>query len=140
MVIYRNPPRVLYIESYQASCEMVGQMLWVEKFDCEFTIANTPSQALILTGSKSFDLCILEYRLPEMTGVELCRRIRKTDPVTPILFFTVESRQIERNTAFAAGATDYLVKPYDLPVLVDTVKRLLFGRAEVPSYKLQVSM
>lgn len=118
-------PRVLYIENYQDSCELIGHMLSVEKHDCEFTIANTPSQALFLIDGGRFDLYILEYRLPEMTDVELCRRIRRTDNETPILFFTIVSRQNEREVAFAAGATEYLVKPYDLPVLVETVKRLL---------------
>lgn len=136
----RQNPRILYIESYRASCELIEEMLSVEKFDCEFTIASTPRQALVLIGKGSFDLYILEHRLPEMTGVELCRRIRETDPVTPILFFTVESRETIRNTAVAAGATAYLIKPYDLPVLVDTVKRLLTGRAVAPSDDLQISM
>ena len=121
-------PRILYIEDYQNSCELVGQMLWVEKFDCSFTIAHTPSHALSLIGDQPFDLYILEYRLPEMTGVELCRRIRLTDAETPILFFTVISREAERNVAFAAGANQYLTKPYDLPILVETVKQLLSSK------------
>ena len=121
-------PCILYIENYQNSCELVGQMLLVEKFDCCFESANTPSQALALIANNPFDLYILEYRLPEMTGVELCRQIRKSDAEAPILFFTVVSSEAERNVAFAAGATKYLTKPYDLPILVETVKQLLLRK------------
>ena len=122
---FNSNPRILYIENPTNSCDLVGQMLWVEKYNCDFTIANTPSQALFLIDNQPFDLYILEYRLPEMTGVELCRQIRKTDRTTPILFFTVVSRTDDRDVALAAGANEYLLKPYDLPNLVETVKRLI---------------
>lgn len=125
-------PRILYVEDYQDSCELVEQMLWVEKYECDFTVAKTPTRALSLIEKEPFDLYILEYRLPEMTGVELCRRIRKADSQTPILFFTVVSRSDDRNVAIAAGANEYLLKPYDLPNLVDTVKRLLSTNPDIP--------
>lgn len=118
-------PRILYVEDYQDSCELVSMLLAVEKCDYNFSIANTAREALDLIGKQSFDLYILNYRLPEMSGVELCRRIRQTNSVTPILFFTGMARPADRHVAMAAGADEYLVKPDNLDKITTTVKRLL---------------
>ncbi len=119
------PQRILYVEDYEDSCELVRIMLASEKRGYIFSTTKSAFEALDLIEKESFDLYILDYWLPEMSGVELCCRIRQTDAATPILFFTGMARPADRGVGMAAGADEYLVKPDDLDKLTVTVKRLL---------------
>jgi DNA-binding response OmpR family regulator len=106
-------------------CEIITQLL--KEMNENFVVTNAPSpdKALDLIEKQSFDLFILESRLPGMCGDELCKRIRQKDSQTPILFYTGMARPVDRSTALAAGATAYLVKPEGLDVLPNTVQKLL---------------
>jgi len=117
--------RILCIESYLESCELVSQLLFIEKHNFDFTVTHSPNRALALLGKEPFDLYIVKSRLPEMTGVELCRRIRKTDAETPILFLTGKNRASESRVALAAGVSEYLILPVSLSKLTARVKQLL---------------
>jgi CheY-like chemotaxis protein len=117
--------RILAVESYMESCELISRMLFVEKHNFDFTVTHSPSRALSLIKEQSFDLYIVKSRLPEMTGVELCRRIRKADSEAPILFLTGKTRLSECRVAIAAGVSEYLILPVDLEKLTTKVKELL---------------
>lgn len=116
--------RILCIDD-EEHCEIITQLLkgTGEKF--VVTNAGNSDQALDLIERQSFDLFILESRLPGMTGDELCKQIRRKHSQTPIVFFSGMARPIDRSTALAAGANAYLVKPDGLETLPETVHRLL---------------
>jgi CheY-like chemotaxis protein len=118
-------PRILYIDDYSDSCKLIDILLYTEKCKYSFSIANSPSEALELIASEPFNLYILENKLPEMTGVELCRKIRQTDKQTPILFFSGKARPFDRETSLNAGATEYLVKSDDRERITETIRELL---------------
>lgn len=118
-------PRILCVENYLESCELISQMLFVEKYNFDFTVTHSPKRALSLIKEESFDFYVVKSRLPEMTGVELCRRIRQTDRETPILFLTGKSRASECRVALAAGVSEYLILPVTLEKLTAKVRRLL---------------
>jgi DNA-binding response OmpR family regulator len=105
-------------------------MLSHDNADYKITAVPTPFEALNLISQKPFDLFVFDYQLPEMSGVELCRRIRETDQQTPILFFTGMAGNDERNIALSAGASHYLVKPNDLEKFTETVRLLLNEKQE----------
>ncbi len=105
--------------------ELIHLLLNYDENIYDLTTASTARDALELNASQSFDLYILDYLLFDLTGIELCRRIRQFDLRTPIMFFTGMARSIDRATAMAAGASDYLVKPNNLDRLQETTKRLL---------------
>jgi len=117
-------PRILYVDDNKDSCEMISLMLHLADDSYQVSTVST-QQSLALIESQSVDLYILDYALPEMTGIELCRRIRQTGSQTPVLFYSAMARETDRNEAIAAGATEYLVKPNDLDKLTETIKRLL---------------
>lgn len=117
--------KILCVESYLESCELISRMLFVEKTNFDFTITHSPARALSLIAEQSFDLFIVKSRLPEMTGVELCRRVRKTQSIAPILFLTGKNRASEARVALAAGVDEYLILPVSLEKLTDKVKQLL---------------
>jgi CheY-like chemotaxis protein len=121
---------ILFIDDDEDSCELMSVMLSYADADYKVTSVLTAFEALNLIAQKSFDLLVVDYKLPEMSGVELCRRIRSTDRQTPILFFTGMASSNDRNIALAAGATSYLVKPNDLDKFTDTVKQLLNERGQ----------
>ena len=117
--------RILAVESYLDCCELISQLLFVEKHNFDITVTHSPARALSLIKEQSFDLYIVKSRLPEMTGVELCRRIRKADADTPILFLTGKTRLSECRVALAAGVNEYLILPVALEKLTSKVKELL---------------
>lgn len=120
-----RPPRILCVDDDADNREMIEAMLRFSGDDFEFASAATPDEGLRLAATERYDLYLLDYRFARMSGVEVCRALRQTDAVTPILFFTCEAREVERQEAMAAGADAYLIKPDDLKKLTDTVRQLL---------------
>lgn len=84
--------RILCVEDDKDSCSLIEFMLRHEDDGCVVTSAQTAEEAIDLIERQFFDLHIFDYWLPEMTGIELCEKIRQTDKQTPILFFTAMAR------------------------------------------------
>lgn len=89
--------------------------------------ASNAAEALKYSMCHAPDLVLLDIGLPDINGVELCRRLRSypANATTPILFATVSNDIESKIAAFDAGADDYLVKPFDLQELNLRVKVLL---------------
>jgi DNA-binding response OmpR family regulator len=119
--------RILCVDDDKDTCEMLSLMLKMADYSCAVKSAASAQEALNYLESESFDLYLLDYRLPDMTGIDLCSRIRQTDKQTPIMFFSAMARDIDRKTAIIAGANEYLVKPNDLERFTETVGQLLSG-------------
>jgi CheY-like chemotaxis protein len=117
--------RILYVDDDKDSRELVEFVIKRLSRNYEITTVGSSAEALALLNFQPFDLYILDYRLAEMNGVELCRRIRQTDVSTPVMFCTAMSNQSAREDAMDAGANDYLVKPVDIDILIETVEKLL---------------
>ena len=118
-------PRILYIDGSGDGGALGSMLRHFETGAYRVSTVATPNEALELIASEPFDLFILEHCLSEMSGVELCRRIRQTDRKTPILFFAGRTRRVESDVSLAAGATEYLVEPVSEEYLIETVRRLL---------------
>lgn len=124
--------RILYVDDDRDSCDLMGLLLQREYEDCEVVAAESAEEAVELMQDLSFDLFILDWRLPKTSGVELCRMIRKADEGVPIMFYSAMARPADRTVARSAGANAYLVKPNDLEVLADTVRWLLEENRQSP--------
>lgn len=120
-----QPPSILYVDDNCDACEMMSLMLKFSDDRIRVKTISDAAEAVALIAQESFDLYILDYTMPQMTGVELCRRIRETDGSTPILFYSGRTLPADRAAALAAGATNYLVKPNDLDQLLSTACRLV---------------
>lgn len=116
---------ILCVDDDKDSCELITFMLKSASDNFEVSAVSSPSEAVDLITEKSFDLYILDYRLPGMSGIELCQLIRSNDDETPILFFSAMAFEKDRKEALEAGANAYLVKPNDVGIFTETVQKLL---------------
>jgi two-component system, OmpR family, response regulator ResD len=115
--------RVLYVEDQEDMRFLMKIILDHNGFDA--VTASTGRQALELARTEAFDLFMLDSRLPDMSGEELCRQIRTQNRHTPVLFFSGLADKSDRQAAFSAGAQGYVVKPADPEVIIKAVNSAL---------------
>jgi two-component system response regulator ResD len=101
------------------------QMLLSEE-DYEVHTAATMEEACKMAGETRYDLYVLDKRLPDGTGVELCETLTTITPNVPCIFYTGDAYEIHRREAFAAGAAAFVAKP-DIEGLINAVHQLLAG-------------
>jgi DNA-binding response OmpR family regulator len=87
-------------------------------------VAGTGSAALTSVASEMPSMIVLDLNLPDMDGIEICRRIRKTSDV-PILMLTARDEDVDKIIGLEVGADDYLTKPFNPRELVARVKSVL---------------
>ena len=98
-----NPKcRVLCVDDHRDTSEML-QMLLAEE-DYVVHTAATVEEACKMAGETRYDLYVLDKRLPDGTGMELCETLMKISPAVPCIFYTGDAYEIHRREAFAAGA------------------------------------
>jgi two-component system phosphate regulon response regulator PhoB len=109
--------RVLIVDDDPDIREVVSLML-----ESVGLIVSTATSA-----AGSFDLLVLDWNLPRMTGIDLCRTIRKEAALStlPVLFLTANASSQDMVDAFASGADDYVVKPFRAPELGARIFSLL---------------
>ena len=111
-------PRVLCVDDDEDSRVMLTALL---KFALiEATAVGTAAQALSSIQTERFDLYLLDARLPDLDGFELCRRMRAFHPHTPILFFSGAAYADDMKRGIEAGADAYVIKP-DLDGLLGSI-------------------
>lgn len=96
---------------------------------CEVYSASDGLKGLKLAEEGQFDLIILDLMLPGLNGMEICRRIRQRDRITPILMLTARSEEIDKVMGLETGADDYLTKPFSIREFIARVK-VIFRRKE----------
>ena len=114
--------RVLCVDEHHDTSEVLELVLSREDYEVE--TAGTMEEACRLAASKPFDLYVLDRRLPDASGLELCNRLQEITPGVPCIFYTGDAYELHRREAFAAGAAAYVAKP-DIDGLIDAVQRLL---------------
>jgi DNA-binding response OmpR family regulator len=90
-------------------------------------------------SSETFHLIILDIMLPDLSGIEICRRIRAVDGRTPILILSSLSEETDKVTALELGADDYLTKPFGIFELMARVKALLRRQGDVGAAEAAVT-
>jgi DNA-binding response OmpR family regulator len=89
---------------------------------CQVVITRDGLSALEETQRNQYDLIILDLMLPNIDGLEVCRRIRKQSDYTPILMLTSKSSELDRVLGLEVGADDYVTKPFSIRELIARVK------------------
>jgi two-component system phosphate regulon response regulator PhoB len=117
--------RVLVVDDDDAIRDMVAAML--EAVGLTVQTASSAEDALAQLRADAFDLVVLDWNMPRMTGIELCRALRQKPGLAslPVLFLTANAGTSDMVEAFAAGADDYVVKPFRAPELGARIFSLL---------------
>src|SRR6202521_6300108 len=102
-------PRVLCVDDDEDSRVMLITLLRLALIEAR--AVGTAAQALSSIQTERFDLYLLDARLPDLDGFELCRRMRAFDPHTPILFFSGAAYEADKKRGIEAGADGYVIKP-----------------------------
>jgi two-component system catabolic regulation response regulator CreB len=115
-------PRVLLVEDEPAIADTLVYALGTECF--EVTHALTGAEALAAVDKETFDFAILDIGLPDMTGLDVCRRLRETSSI-PVLFLTARDSEVDRILGLELGGDDYVTKPFSPREIVARVRAIL---------------
>ena len=115
--------RILRVEDHTDTAEMMK--VWLEMSHYEVTLARTAAEGFQRACSEHFDLCLLDSRLPDESGFELCRRICDLAGHAPVMFISSDAYETDKRRGLTAGALAYLTKPIDVEALEITMTRLI---------------
>ena len=115
--------RILIVEDEQEAAGVLARGLREHAFAVD--TAADGQQALEQIGVNDYDLIVLDILLPGVSGLEVCRQVRRAGEAAPILMLTARGEPDERVAGLDAGADDYLPKPYHFPELLARVRALL---------------
>ncbi|MBK7897816.1 MAG: response regulator [Candidatus Promineifilaceae bacterium] len=117
--------KILIAEDDQDIRELVVLTLQFGGFDV--TPVEDGSLAVEKAKTESFDLILMDVRMPRMTGYEACRRLKEMDATKdiPIIFLSAKGQEQEIQTGIDAGAADYILKPFAPDTLVNTINKVL---------------
>lgn len=123
--------RILFVDDHEDTRDLMCLVLAQEQY--EVVTAANMLDAVTLAEKENFDLFVFDSWLPDGSGIELCKRIRETNQLTPILFYSGLAYEQPRQEALNSGAQDYLVKPVSNPELFKTVAGLISSKFEIVS-------
>lgn len=112
--------RILVVEDEEGIAAFLKQGLEEESYAVD--VANDGKTGLQLALSEDYDLLLLDWMLPGLSGIEICRQFRKEDQTTPILFLTAKDTVDETVFGLQAGANDYIKKPFHFEELLERVR------------------
>ncbi len=118
-------PSILIVEDEEALAQLLQYNL--EKEGYQITRAADGEEAMLLADEAAPDLVLLDWMLPKLSGIEVCRRLRANRKLrnTPIIILTARGEETDRIRGLDTGADDYLVKPISMTELVARVRAVL---------------
>jgi two-component system response regulator ChvI len=128
--------RILVVDDDDEFRESLSLNLMDEGFVVT-TFANGPSALEHVAAGESADVILLDWRMPEMNGLEVLRELRQRGIVTPVIFLTVLSDDIYEEAALAGGAVDFIDKSRRLLILLRRIELVAEGQRPLPSASQQ---
>ena len=116
----RSERKILIIEDDQGTYEVVSHHLRQEGFLIEW--AKDGRSGLALALNTNFDLVILDLSLPALSGIEVCKELRRQKPTLPLIMLTARESEVDRVVGLEAGADDYMVKPFSIHELMARIR------------------
>jgi two-component system, OmpR family, phosphate regulon response regulator PhoB len=118
-------PYALVVEDESAVAELIRYNLEKEGYEVE--VATDGEEALLMTEERQPDIMVLDWMLPKLAGIEVCRRLR-SKPTTrnlPVIMLTAKTEEADRVRGLDVGADDYMVKPFSVSELVARIRAVL---------------
>ena len=118
-------PTILVVEDEPAQREVLSYNFTAEGFDV--TTAENGEEAMMLVGEVAPDIIVLDWMLPNVSGIEVCRRLksRADTRAIPVIMLSARSEEVDRVRGLETGADDYVIKPYSIVELVARVRTQL---------------
>jgi DNA-binding response OmpR family regulator len=114
--------RILYVDDHEDTSFMLTHLL--AQSDYEVVTTDSMAAALKLIKEQEFNLYVLDKRLPDGSGLDLCRMLNDATPDVPVIFYTGDAYAMHREEGLCAGAEAYVAKP-NIDELVATVNECL---------------
>ncbi|QKY71194.1 response regulator transcription factor [Lentibacillus sp. CBA3610] len=118
-----DKPRILIVEDEEKLSRVLELELGYE--DYSTTVAADGSTALDLLTDEGWDLVLLDIMLPELSGMEVLRRVRRFDDMTPIILLTARDEVYDKVNGLDQGANDYITKPFQIEELLARIRAQL---------------
>lgn len=118
----KDQPTILVVEDEAAQREMLSYNLQSEGFDV--IGAADGDEALLLVAENNPDIIVLDWMLPGISGIEICRRLKTRAETSkiPVIMLSARSEEVDRVRGLETGADDYVVKPYSVMELMARVR------------------
>ena len=113
-------PKILIVDDEERFRNTMRKLLTAEGHDAR--TAGSAVEALEILSAESFDVVILDVRMPEMNGVEALKKIRKIDPYLEVIIMTGYASVDTAREIMTTGAFDYLLKPYSIETLLEKIE------------------
>lgn len=133
--------RILIVEDERAVAR--GLQYGLEREGFSVIWAETGAQAITLVRREVPHLVLLDIRLPDISGFDVCRQLRTTGHRLPILMLTARDEEVDRVLGLELGADDYIVKPYSLREVIARVRaqlRRAYGELAAPGPSGQLQL
>ena len=116
--------KIVIVDDYEESCKLLAEIL-SSAYECSYTSDSTAAVRLI--NEQRPDLILLDYKMPGLLGVDVCRVIKENEATrnTPIIFVSGAATIDERIKAFETGADDFISKPFHVKELILRIKARL---------------
>jgi len=101
-----------------------GLIFALEKNGFEVAVVRTITEAATVVSEQKFDILLLDLTLPDGSGFEICKKVRKTSNV-PIIFLTASDEEVNIVMGLDIGGDDYITKPFRLNELISRINALL---------------
>ncbi|MFP5437093.1 MAG: response regulator transcription factor [Bacteroidia bacterium] len=129
------PKEILIVEDQEGISNFLKQGLEEEGY--VISVASSGDKGLLLAQQKHFDLMLLDWMLPKLSGLEICKSVRKAGDLTPIIFLTAKDTVQDTVEGLKSGANDYIKKPFSFEELLERIKVQFRSLAEErPVYNL----
>ena len=115
--------RILIVEDDRSLAAGLSDGLRYEGYST--LLARDGDDGLRLAGRPGIDLVILDVKLPRLTGVEVCRRLREQGSTVPVVMLSAKGGELDKVVGLKAGADDYVTKPFSFTELVARVEAVL---------------
>lgn len=135
-----NKGKILVVEDEKKIARVLSLELQYEGY--EVTVKETGIDGLQALEEESFDLVLLDVMLPELSGLEVLRRVRKTNTATPIMLITARDSVPDKVSGLDLGANDYITKPFDIEELLARIRaqlRLNINEQQVKETELSIA-
>jgi two-component system phosphate regulon response regulator PhoB len=118
-------PHILVVEDEDSLATLLQYNLQKEGYDV--ALAGDGEEALLLVDERLPDLMVLDWMLPKVSGIEVCRRLRQRNETRnlPIIMLTARGEETDRVRGLDTGADDYVVKPFSMTELTARIRAVL---------------